>query len=85
MVLLLFQTKCSKKILILKLLIFQKIGEISGLEILDGNFLTHNDSGGGVFYLHLIKAEKLSEHLIEGAKNTDWESLASDENTTLRY
>ena len=81
LILLSFQTKCSKKNIEIEIVnISKKIDETSGLEILDGNFLTHNDSGGGaILFTFDNSGKKLSEHLIEGAKNTDWESLASDD------
>ncbi len=81
LILLSFQTKCSKKNIEIEIVnIPKKIDETSGLEILHGNFLTHNDSGGGaILFTFDNSGKKLSEHLIEGAKNTDWESLASDD------
>ena len=57
----------------------KKINETSGLEIIDGNFITFNDSGGDpALYAFNKSGKKLSKILIKGAQNKDWESLASD-------
>ena len=57
------------------------MNETSGLELVDGNFLTLNDSGDEPYLYTFDREGKiLSKILIKGALNRDWESLASDEN-----
>ena len=57
----------------------KKINETSGLEIIDGNFITLNDSGDDpALYTFNKSGKNLSKILIKGAQNKDWESLASD-------
>ena len=84
-----------KKIVLLTLLIFnfsfsQKIikdinlskliDETSGLEIVDGQFITHNDSGGDPKLYYLNKKGKIiSERKITGVKNNDWEDITQDD------
>jgi hypothetical protein len=51
------------------------------LEYFEGNFLTHNDSGGKpILYLFSEAGELLENYLIPNAKNKDWEDLTRDEN-----
>ena len=58
------------------------INETSGLEYYNGNFLTHNDSGGEEkLYEFSDIGNIIAEYKINGCgKNTDWEDIASDEN-----
>jgi hypothetical protein len=57
------------------------IEETSGLEFLNQDLLTHNDSGGKpVLYRFNLKSELLQPYTIEGAENNDWEDMAQDEN-----
>ena len=57
-----------------------EIDETSGLEYFEGNFLTHNDSGGKpILYLFSEAGELLENYLIPNAKNKDWEDLTRDE------
>tara|TARA_A200000159_G_scaffold64742_1_gene59892 strand:- start:243 stop:1082 length:840 start_codon:yes stop_codon:yes gene_type:complete len=59
----------------------KKIEETSGLEFLDQDFLTHNDSGGkAVLYRFTTQGELLEQYNIEGGENNDWEDIAQDEN-----
>lgn len=58
------------------------ISESSGLIILDGRFITHNDSGGEAV---LYEIDTLSGNIartvtVSGVENTDWEDIAADEN-----
>ena len=65
----LFKQNVQKNIEIEIVNISKKIDETSGLEILDGNFLTHNDSGGGaILFTFDNSGKKLSEHLIDCKK-----------------
>ncbi len=58
----------------------KKIDETSGLEIVDGQFITHNDSGGDPKLYYLDKKGKIvKERKIEGVKNHDWEDLTKDD------
>ena len=58
----------------------KKIDETSGLEIVDGQFITHNDSGGDPKLYYLDKNGKIvKERKIEGVKNHDWEDLTKDD------
>ena len=58
----------------------KKIDETSGLEIIDGQFITHNDSGGDPKLYYLDKKGKIVyERMIEGAKNNDWEDITKDD------
>tara|TARA_A100001015_G_scaffold316381_1_gene430499 strand:+ start:77 stop:904 length:828 start_codon:yes stop_codon:yes gene_type:complete len=79
-ILLYFQTNCSKKNIEIEITrLSKKINETSGLEVINEYFVTINDSGDGpVLYTFDKNGKNLSEKLILGAKNTDWESLASD-------
>jgi hypothetical protein len=58
----------------------KKIKETSGLEFLNQDFLTHNDSGGKpVLYRLTFQGDLLEQYNIEGAENNDWEDIAQDE------
>ena len=58
----------------------KKIDETSGLEIVDGQFITHNDSGGDPKLYYLDKNGKIVfERTLEGVKNNDWEDIAKDD------
>tara|TARA_X000001036_G_scaffold154558_2_gene146735 strand:- start:360 stop:1268 length:909 start_codon:yes stop_codon:yes gene_type:complete len=75
-----FFTTCEKKNIEIEITrLSKKINETSGLEIIDGNFITLNDSGDDpVLYTFNKSGKNLSKILIKGAQNKDWESLASD-------
>jgi len=71
----LFSQKIVKDISLSK-----KIDETSGLEIIDGQFITHNDSGGDPKLYYLDKKGKIVfERILKGAKNNDWEDITRDE------
>ena len=56
------------------------IDETSGLEIIDGQFITHNDSGGDPKLYYLDKKGKIVfERTLEGVKNNDWEDITKDD------
>ena len=76
-----FFTKCAKKNIEIEITrLSKKINETSGLEIIDGDFITLNDSGDDPALYTFNKSEKkLSKILIKGAQNNDWESLALDD------
>lgn len=58
----------------------KKIDETSGLEIVDGQFITHNDSGGDPKLYYLDKKGKINfERTLEGVKNNDWEDITKDD------
>ena len=58
----------------------KKIDETSGLEIVDGQFITHNDSGGDPKLFYLDKKGKIVfERTLEGVKNNDWEDITKDD------
>ena len=58
----------------------KKIDETSGLEIVDGQFITHNDSGGEPKLYYLDKKGKIVfERTLEGVKNNDWEDITKDD------
>ena len=58
----------------------KKIDETSGLEILDGQFITHNDSGGEPKLYYLDKKGKIVfERTLNGVKNNDWEDITKDD------
>ena len=58
----------------------KKLDETSGLEIIDGQFVTHNDSGGDPALYYLDEKGKIVEtRKIAGVKNTDWEDITKDE------
>lgn len=58
----------------------KKIDETSGLEIIDGQFITHNDSGGDTKLYYLDKKGKIVfERTLEGVKNNDWEDITKDD------
>ena len=70
-----FSQKIIKDISLSKL-----IDETSGLEILDNQFITHNDSGGEPKLYYLNKKGKIiSERKITGVKNNDWEDITQDD------
>jgi hypothetical protein len=58
----------------------KKIDETSGLEIVDGQFITHNDSGGDpkLYYLDK-KGNIVFERTLDGVKNNDWEDITKDD------
>lgn len=57
-----------------------KCSESSGLEVIGKSIFTINDSGGKAEIYQINQAGKLEQTLkIEGAKNTDWEALAANE------
>ena len=58
----------------------KKIDETSGLEIIDGQFITHNDSGGDPKLYYLDKKGKIVfERTLDGVKNNDWEDITKDD------
>jgi hypothetical protein len=58
----------------------KKIDETSGLEIVDNQFITHNDSGGDPKLYYLDKKGKIVfERTLEGVKNNDWEDITQDD------
>ncbi len=58
----------------------KKIEETSGLEIIDNQFVTHNDSGDKAVLYYLSKKGKiLNKRKIESATNRDWEDITRDE------
>jgi hypothetical protein len=58
----------------------KKIDETSGLEIVDGQFITHNDSGGDPKLYYLDKEGKIVfERTLDGVKNNDWEDITKDD------
>ena len=58
----------------------KKIDETSGLEIVDGQFITHNDSGGDPKLYYLDKKGKIVfERTLQGVKNNDWEDITKDD------
>jgi hypothetical protein len=70
-----FSQKIIKDISLSKL-----IDETSGLEIIDNQFITHNDSGGESKLYYLNKKGKIiSERKITGVKNNDWEDITQDD------
>ena len=73
-------------VVILDTIVLPKIiNETSGLEILDGSFVTHNDSGGepSLYFFNLegeiINSIKLDEEAFWGINNNDWEDITADE------
>ena len=58
----------------------KKIEETSGLEIINNQFITHNDSGGeaSIYYLSM-KGKILYERKINSVTNKDWEDITKDE------
>ena len=73
-------------VVILDTIVLPKIiNETSGLEILDGSFVTHNDSGGepSLYFFNLegeiINSIKLEEEAIWEINNNDWEDITADE------
>lgn len=58
----------------------KKIDETSGLEIIDGQFITHNDSGDEAKLYYLDKKGVIvHERNLQVAKNNDWEDITKDE------
>ena len=58
----------------------KKIDETSGLEVIDGQFITHNDSGGDPKLYYLDKKGKIVfERTLDGVKNNDWEDITKDD------
>lgn len=58
----------------------KKIDETSGLEIIDGQFITHNDSGDEAKLYYLDKKGVIvHERNLHEAKNNDWEDITKDE------
>ena len=58
----------------------KKIDETSGLEIIDGQFITHNDSGDEAKLYYLDKKGVIvHERNLLVAKNNDWEDITKDE------
>jgi hypothetical protein len=58
----------------------KKIDETSGLEIVDDQFITHNDSGGEPKLYYLDKEGKIVfERTLDGVKNNDWEDITKDD------
>ena len=58
----------------------KKIDETSGLEIIDGQFITHNDSGDEAKLYYLDKKGVIvHERNLHVAKNNDWEDITKDE------
>ena len=75
-----FLINCSKKNIEIQITRLPKvINETSGLEIIDENFITLNDSGDNpILYSFNKKGDLLSKKLIKGAQNIDWECITSD-------
>ena len=63
-----------------EILLPREINETSGLEILNKNFITHNDSGGlPVLYKFSEKGELLKKIEVTGCgENNDWEDITYD-------
>ena len=79
LILLIFNFSFSQKI-IKDISLSKLIDETSGLEILDNQFITHNDSGGEPKLYYLNKKGKIiSERKITGVKNNDWEDITQDD------
>ena len=77
--LLIFNFSFSQKI-IMDISLSKLIDETSGLEIIDNQFITHNDSGGEPKLYYLNKKGKIiSERKITGVKNNDWEDITQDD------
>lgn len=57
------------------------VDETSGLERIDNNLWTHNDSGGEpeIYSIDLQSGQVLSTEKIIGASNKDWEDITSDD------
>ena len=89
-ILLIFFISCSEKPVITSseaeivttIKLPKEINETSGLEIIDNNFITHNDSGGDpVLYEfneagEIIKEYNINENSSYNLKNEDWEDIA---------
>ena len=66
--------------LVVDIALSKKLDETSGLEIIDNQFITHNDSGGDPKLYYLDKKGKIVfERILNGAKNNDWEDITKDE------
>ena len=77
--LIVFQFSYSQKIT-KDISLSKTIDETSGLEIVDDQFITHNDSGGDPKLYYLDKKGKIVEtRKIAGVKNTDWEDITKDD------
>ena len=63
-------------------LLAPEVIETSGLALVDGQLWTQNDSGDEpkIYQINAVDGTLERSVLIEGAKNTDWEELAMDEN-----
>lgn len=57
------------------------ISESSGLIILDGRFITHNDSGGeaALYEIDTLSGNIARTVTVSGVENTDWEDIAFDD------
>ena len=70
----------SSQELVVDIALSKKLDETSGLEIIDNQFITHNDSGGDPKLYYLDKKGKIVfERILNGAKNNDWEDITKDE------
>lgn len=78
-------SSCKEKITIYEIFLPLKINETSGLEFFNGNFITHNDSGGEtILYEFTEKGEIINEHFIMSCgENNDWEDITSDNKYTF--
>jgi len=77
--LIVFQFSYSQKIT-KDISLSKTIDETSGLEIVDDQFITHNDSGGDPKLYYLDKKGKIVfERTLEGVKNNDWEDITKDD------
>lgn len=56
------------------------INETSGLEYFNGQFITHNDSGGeAALYSFNQEGEVIATYEVLNAKNKDWEDITQDD------
>ncbi len=57
------------------------ISETSGLIIIDGRFITHNDSGGdaALYEIDTTSGNIARTVVLNGVENTDWEDITRDE------
>lgn len=60
----------------------EAVSESSGLIILNGRFITHNDSGGeaALYEIDTLSGNIARTVTVSGVENTDWEDIAVDEN-----
>lgn len=60
----------------------QELDETSGLTVVGGKFITHNDSDGeaALYEIDTVDGSYSRKVLVENAVNIDWEDIASDEN-----